>query len=190
VPIGQRSVSLTHDDFLVDWLSLEWVLVSKAYETGYDGAVVLDIGAHKGYVSAYAVAAGAHAVIAYEPELRNFELLERCAASRGAQGADWLLRCFAVGAESGEAELHISSASWGHELHPPDAFSQFEVGVQKVPIIAMADVLAEAAALSVDEVLIETHPCAPRASRAQEDRGLEFADAPHASVSSRSIRST
>lgn len=190
VRLGHGAVPLTHDDFAIDWYSLEWVLVAEAYEADYEGAVVLDIGAHKGYVSAYAVAGGARAVIAYEPETRNFELLEQCAASYRGHGTEWWLRRSAVGAESGTAELRVSSASWGHALHPPDAFSRFEVGVQQVSVAAMADVLAEARALSggnaplivkintegeecatvlgtppdcwrsVDEVLIETHPWA------------------------------
>ena len=39
-------------------------------------------------------------------------------------------------------------ASWGHSLHPPDECAQHEVGVERVPVEAMAEVLAEAAALA------------------------------------------
>ena len=148
VRLGHGAVPLTHDDFAIDWYSLEWVLVDEAYAMDYTGAVVLDIGAHKGYFSAYAVAGGARAVIAYEPEAQNFELLEQCAASYGSQGTEWRLRRAAVGAEHGEAELHVSSASWGHALHPPDSSAPYEVGVQRVPVDAMTAALAEAEELA------------------------------------------
>jgi hypothetical protein len=39
------------------------------------------------------------------------------------------------------------SASWGHALHPPDDWSEFEVGVQRVPVAAVADVLVDASSL-------------------------------------------
>ena len=58
------------------------------------------------------------------------------------------MRAAAVAAERGEAELHVMSASWGHALHPPDAFAEYEVGTQRVPVAAVADVLAEASALA------------------------------------------
>ena len=45
--------------------------------TDYAGAVVLDLGAHKGYFGAYALARGARLVISFEPETANLELLER-----------------------------------------------------------------------------------------------------------------
>ena len=79
--------------------------------------------------------------------------------------------------------------SWGHALAPPETFAQYEVGLEPVDAVALADVLAEVAALrggsrlvvkvnieggecpailatpasawaDVDEVFVETHPWA------------------------------
>jgi hypothetical protein len=60
------------------------------------------------------------------------------------------VRSTAVGPERGEAELHVMDASWGHALHPPDEWAQYEVGVERVPVEAMSDVLAEAGSLASD----------------------------------------
>ena len=56
------------------------------------------------------------------------------------------------------------SASWGHALHPPDAFSEYEVGTQRVRVLALADVLERAHALAagagvVVKVNIEGEEC-------------------------------
>lgn len=187
---GQGELLLSHDDFAIDWETLKFVVSDEAYATDYDGAVVLDLGAHKGYFGAYALAHGARTVISLEPERANLELLERSAASFRARGADWRVRPMAVGAEAGEAELHVMGASWGHALHPPRAFAEHEVGRQRVPVCAASDLLAEARTLAgadapvvvkvntegeecaivlgtpassweaADEVLVEMHPWA------------------------------
>lgn len=142
LPLGPTTVFLSHDDFEIDWKSLAFVAVDDAYTGDYEGAVVVDVGAHKGYFAAWALHRGARAVISYEPEAANFALLER-AAHRARRG-EWRTRPTAVGAEPGEAELHVMSASWGHALHPPAAFSEYETGVQRVEVEALRDVLAEA----------------------------------------------
>jgi FkbM family methyltransferase len=190
VPCGPGQVFLSHDDYAVDWESFKFVVADDAYATDYRGSVVLDIGAHKGYFGAYALAHGAKSVVSFEPERGNVELLERSAASYRARGADWRIRAVAVGAEEGVADLHVMSASWGHALHPPAAFAEHEVATQRVPVVAAAAILAEARALAgasgrlvvkvniegeecttvletpasawrdVDELFVETHPWA------------------------------
>ena len=144
---GRGELFLTQDDYAIDWETLKNVFVDEPYPTAYEGAVVLDLGAHKGYFGAYALEHGARTVISYEPETANLERLERSAESFREGGADWQVRRSAVGAGAGEAELHVMSASWGHALHPPDDWSEFEVGVQRVPVAAVADVLAEGSSL-------------------------------------------
>lgn len=148
VRYGHGTVFLSDADFGIDWESLKFVVADHAYPTEYGSALVLDIGAHKGYYGAYALANGARAVVSFEPEGANCELLERAAATYRAQGADWQVRRVAVGAEAGKAELHVMGASWGHALHPPEEFSQYEVGTEQVPVEAMTEVLAEAASLA------------------------------------------
>jgi FkbM family methyltransferase len=145
---GPGTVFLSHDDYAIDWESLKFVAADRAYLTDYAGAIVLDVGAHKGYYGAYALANGAQTVLSFEPESANVELLERAAASYRERGRDWQVRHAAVGAARGEAELHVMGASWGHALHPPDAFAEYEVGLERVTVQAMADVLAEADALA------------------------------------------
>jgi FkbM family methyltransferase len=145
------TVYLSRDDYEIDWASFAFVAVDDAYAGDYDDALVVDVGAHKGYYGAYALAHGARAVVSYEPEGANFALLERAAADARSRGGDWETRCCAVGAASGEAELHVMGASWGHALHPPAAFAEHEVGTQLVPVAALADALAEAEALAGGE---------------------------------------
>jgi FkbM family methyltransferase len=150
---GPTELRLSHDDFAIDWETLKFVL-DDAYATDYRGSVVLDVGAHKGYFGAYALARGARTVVSFEPERANVDLLERSAAWAVARGADWRVRPVAVGASAGEAELHVMGASWGHALHPPDAFAEHEVGTQRVPVEALADVLAEAGSLARGEAQV------------------------------------
>jgi FkbM family methyltransferase len=150
VQYGPGRVLLSHDDYAIDWESLKFVVADHAYPADHAGAVVLDLGAHKGYYGAYALAGGARTVISFEPERTNAEYLERTAADYRARGADWRVRHAAVGASQGEAELHVMGASWGHGLHPPEEWAQYEVGVERVAVEAMADVLAEAASLAAE----------------------------------------
>jgi FkbM family methyltransferase len=186
LPLGASTVFLSSDDFEIDWASLAFVAVDEAYAGDYRGAVVVDIGAHKGYYGAYALEQGARAVVSYEPETANYGLLARAAA---ASRSRWDTHHAAVGAERGEAELHVMGASWGHALHPPDAFARYEVGVERVRVEPLADVLAEAVVLAegarvivkvniegaecpailgtppsawegIDELYVETHPWA------------------------------
>ncbi len=148
VRYGEGTLFLSDGDFGVDWESLKFVVADQAYPTQYDSSLVLDVGAHKGYYGGYALARGARTVISFEPEASNCELLERAAATYRAHGADWRVRRVAVGAVPGCAELHVMGASWGHSLHPPAEFSEYEVRTEQVPVEAMADVLAEAASLA------------------------------------------
>lgn len=186
LPLGAATVFLSHADFEIDWASLAFVAVDEAYAGDYRGAVVVDVGAHKGYYGAYALERGARAVVSYEPETANFGLLERAAAAARSR---WDTHRAAVGAERGEAELHVMGASWGHALQPPEAFAQYEVGVERVRVEPLADVLAHAVALAggarviakvniegaecpailgtepsawggIDELYVETHPWA------------------------------
>ena len=50
------------DDFPVDWKAFAEVFADRPYEGPFDGASVLDVGAHKGYFGAFALAAGAAVV--------------------------------------------------------------------------------------------------------------------------------
>jgi hypothetical protein len=71
VRYGPGTVYLSHDDYDVDWESLKFVIADEAYPGDHAGAVVLDLGAHKGYYGAYAIANGARLVVSFEPETAN-----------------------------------------------------------------------------------------------------------------------
>jgi FkbM family methyltransferase len=164
LPLGTATIYLSHGDYEIDWASLAFVAVDEAYAGDYHGAVVVDVGAHKGYYGAYALAHGAGAVVSYEPERANFALLERSAATVRGRGGEWHARQSAVGAERGEAELHVMGASWGHALHPPEAFAEHEIGVEHVRVEALAEVLADASDLAggarvIVKVNIEGEEC-------------------------------
>ncbi|HUF01277.1 MAG TPA: FkbM family methyltransferase [Gaiellaceae bacterium] len=145
--VGAARVPISHADYGVDWKTMHGVLVERAYAFDYRGAVVVDIGAHKGCYGAYALARGARAVVSYEPEETNYGYLEECAAGVRAAGGQWHTHRAAVAAHAGTAELHVMRASWGHAL-APSAAAEGEVGVQRVATVTMADVLAEAGALA------------------------------------------
>ena len=164
LPLGASRIYLSHDDYEIDWASLAFVAVDEAYAGDYRGAFVVDVGAHKGYYAAYALARGARGVVSYEPERANFALLERAASAARERGSTWDTRRCAVGAEPGEAELHLMGASWGHALNPPGAFAEYETGVERVRVEAFADVLGEAVACAggahvIVKVNIEGEEC-------------------------------
>lgn len=190
-PFGNGTIFLSHDDFDIDLKSLAFVVVDEPYRTDYAGTVVLDLGAHKGYYGAYALAHGARAVVSFEPERANVELLERASATFGGRAGAWQVRDAAVGSARGTAELHVMGASWGHALHPPERFAQYEVDTQQVRVEPLSEVLTEAEGMKVggarlvvklnvegeecdivlgtspsawkaaDEVFVETHAWAP-----------------------------
>jgi FkbM family methyltransferase len=139
---------VTHADYAVDWETVKSIVVDRIYELDYTDAVVLDIGSHKGYFGAFALERGARTVISLEPESANFQLLQRCAESYRGSRADWRLRQVGVGALAGEAELHVMDASWGHTLEPPEEWAKYEVGIERVRIVPMAELLAEAGELA------------------------------------------
>jgi FkbM family methyltransferase len=189
VPYGPASVYLSAADYAVDRASFVFAVVEASYATEYREAVVLDVGAHKGYYGAYAVTHGARAVVAYEPESTNLAVLERTAQGYRDAGTEWLVHRAAVDASAGTAQLHVMDGSWGHALGPPERFAEHEVGVEPVEVVALAQALADAAGISptarlvvklniegaecsavlgtppaawapVDEVFVETHPWA------------------------------
>ena len=189
IPYGAGTVYLSDADFAVDRASFAFAIAEGSYVTDYRNAVVLDVGAHKGYYAAYAVAHGAHAVVTYEPESANLAVLKRTAAGYRAHGVTWHVRQAAVDARQGRAALHVMGASWGHALEPPDAFARHEIGMETVDVVALELALgdvtqlhsggrvivkiniegAECSAIlgtaadawrDVDELFVETHPWA------------------------------
>ncbi len=135
---------VTRDDYEVDWETLKSIVSDGIYPADYDGAVVLDIGAHKGYYGAYVLAHGARRVVSFEPESANADLVRRSIAGRPSDV--WSVEEAAVGSVAGEAELHVMDASWGHALAPPESWAEYEVETRRVPVVAFDDALARATA--------------------------------------------
>ena len=146
--LGKGRIPISHDEYGIDWETMRTIVVDRAYELDYRGAVVLDIGAHRGCFGAYALERGARAVLSFEPEEANFGYLTRCAAAYREAGCDWQVHRAAVGSVSGAADLHVMASSWGHALSPSQHAAPDEVGVQRVPVVGTADVLAEAGELA------------------------------------------
>ena len=113
------------------------------YACDYRGAVVIDVGAHKGYFGAYACSQGAKRVISYEPQSENFDALRAAAASFTVTGRDWQVHRAAVTSSTGEAELRVSGESWTHSLLPLPDGARREVGQERVSTIAMREILKE-----------------------------------------------
>ena len=132
------------ESFSVDRIAYFGVFLEGWYRSDYRDAVVIDVGGHKGYFGAYALLEGAAEARSYEPESRNFAALERSAASfRGP----WRLHRAAVGSASGAVELHVSAESAGHSVvHEEHEGERRVLGSERVAMVAMQDVLEEAAA--------------------------------------------
>lgn len=156
VPIGPARVPISRADYGVDWETMRTIVVDRAYEADYRGAVVVDVGAHKGAFGAYALEQGARLVLSYEPEETNYRYLEACAAAVPAQ--HWRTHRAAVGSSAGTAELQVMDASWGHALTPSAESAADRIGVQQVPVAAMADVLRAARELAgSDRVVVKVN---------------------------------
>lgn len=147
VRYGGARVYLTRADYAIDRASFVFAVAEATYATDYRDAAVLDIGAHKGFVSAYAIAHGARAAVSYEPESANLAVLERTAAGYRERGALWRIHSAAVDVASGRTDLHVLAGSWGHALDPPARFAEHEVGIERVEVVALEQAIADAAAL-------------------------------------------
>jgi FkbM family methyltransferase len=140
IPVGRALVELGGaGSFPVDWRAFVEVLAERPYRTDYTGAVVLDVGAHKGYFGAYALERGARRVLSVEPEAENFATLARAADPLGPR---WIVRNAAVSDAPGTGTLRLAATSWAHSLAP----IRDEVGEQRVELVTLAQLLDELAA--------------------------------------------
>jgi FkbM family methyltransferase len=136
IQIGRTTVSLGGTGgFPIDWQAFVEIFADEPYATDYAGANVLDIGGHKGYFGAYALARRAMFVVSVEPADENYDRLAKSAA-RAADG--WRALQAAVGDSAGAATLHLAATSWAHSLHTVDD----PVGAQSVAVITLTDALA------------------------------------------------
>ena len=130
------------DSFAVDRVAYFGIFLQGWYSADYRGAIVIDVGAHKGYYGAFALLEGAKEVRSFEPETANFAALRRAADSFGDA---WVIHNRAVSAEAGEVVLHVNAESAGHSIVQEDSDKRPTIGTQTVTLVPMAEVLEDAA---------------------------------------------
>jgi FkbM family methyltransferase len=136
VPVGDAIVELgSGHDFPIDWKAFTEIFGTLQYSARFRDARVLDVGAHKGYFGALALAEGATVVLSFEPALRNYEALERTA---GRLGDRWHVRNAALGASEGHGTLLLDSTPWAHSLVEVER----PAGEQIVSIVTLEQALA------------------------------------------------
>jgi FkbM family methyltransferase len=141
-PVAAGSLYFGRESFPVDRVAYLGIFLEGWYDADYRDAVVVDIGGHMGYFGAFALHAGAGEVRSYEPEATNFATLERAARSFDRP---WQVHRAAVGSEAGEATLHVNAESASHSIvHEQVGGARPTVGAQTVPVVPMAEVLADA----------------------------------------------
>lgn len=152
VPVSNGVVRL--DSFhRSDWQVFRGVFGKRTYETEYENTIVIDIGAHRGIFSAYALQHGCSVLLAYEPEAKNFRLLEENIglSSRGDQVAAAHKK--AVGRENGLVEFYVYDEGWSHSTCPRS--DKRLVRQTSVESLGLDDVLDEAKAyVAADEKII------------------------------------
>lgn len=143
VQYASSTVTLVADTFYIDYCTLYGLVVDRQFLSDFEGAVVIDIGAHKGYYGAMALALGAARVVSFEPASQNFRYLERASASLYPGTQTWRTNQSAVGTADGVATLSLSGSSWGHSLLAPVGGEV--IGTECVEVVSLASVLEEAA---------------------------------------------
>lgn len=153
VSLPSVDLYVTSDGSLADIGALYEIFVSEDYRSDYRGAVVIDLGGHKGYYGGYALVNGASAVASFEPESSNFRLLQRAANSlEQSRSATWQVSKAAVGARDGEAILHVSSDSWTHSFIERPGQS---IAGQTTKVVPMSRVLEEARSLGPGRIVVK-----------------------------------
>ena len=134
-------VLLGKESYGIDALTLAYIWGQRAFPMTCRGRVVVDLGAHKGYFSAWALAKGAGHVYSYEPQTGNFDAMVQ-AQKLNSRSAAWTCVRAAVGRSTGMAELFVSEESWAHSLHGEmvDAIS-----VEQVRLETLREVLGRVA---------------------------------------------
>ncbi len=108
-------VLLSGRDFVYDKNPFKEIFSDGIYRTDYKDAIVLDVGAHKGYLTIFALANGARKVYAYEPDKFNFSFLEKNVNLNGFNDRVLLLNK-AVAKETAERDFFVMQSSASHSL--------------------------------------------------------------------------
>ncbi len=155
VRLPAAAVFLARESFPIDVQQLLDILGRQPYVTDYTGASVLDIGGHKGYYGAYALSAGAACVSSFEPELSNFEYLQRSAAAATGPRRRWVAEKIAVGGAEGYADLTVSQESWAHSLVSGSDADRTRAGSDRVRVTPASRLIDEAAARTAARLIVK-----------------------------------
>lgn len=139
VPLLGGPVFLGGESLYIDALTLNYLWGEGVFSTDWRDRVVVDLGAHKGYFGAWALANGATFVLSCEPSSSNFARLER-ARRDNVRSAAWDVQRVAVGRTEGVASLHVSSESWGHSIQAGMVDS---VSKEQVRVVTLAGLLQQ-----------------------------------------------
>jgi FkbM family methyltransferase len=134
-------VILGRESYGIDALTLGYVWGQHALPMTCRGRVIVDLGAHKGYFSAWALSQGAVHVFSYEPQSANFDAMVQAQRQNSRSGA-WTCVQAAVGQSTGTAELFIAEESWAHSLHREMVDA---VAVEEVPMVTLSEVMRRVA---------------------------------------------
>jgi FkbM family methyltransferase len=137
---SEKRVYLSASDDKTDRSVFREIFLRRCYATRYADAVVIDIGAHKGYFGAFAQRHGAAAVHSFEPSSENFRFLELTAGSFRRSGHAWEISRAAVSSHEGDAILALDTDSWAHRLLEPGADAARQ-GIERVSCLEMAKLL-------------------------------------------------
>jgi FkbM family methyltransferase len=117
IPVPGGKVYVGDESPLIDVTTILDIWEEDMFPADCAGRVVIDIGAHKGYFGAWALAQGAQAVISCEPQSENFGAL-RLSRLTNVRRLAWQVNQVAVGSAPGRARLFLSNESWAHSLYP------------------------------------------------------------------------
>jgi FkbM family methyltransferase len=117
IELKSGTLFLPPNDIIGDVSVFNEIFLDGSYTTSYVDSVVIDLGGHRGYFGAYALTMGAKAVHSFEPEPRNYGVLQRCVESFRASGHQWTIENSAVADHDGDADLYLWEESYGHSLY-------------------------------------------------------------------------
>ncbi len=113
IPLRRHRV-LIDGYHLPDWKVLSGVFIDGIYDTDYHEAIVVDVGAHRGLYSAFALHAECAVLVAFEPAPSNFSFLQYNIDSFRSPWQTTVAHQKAVGGRTGSVEFHVYSESWSH----------------------------------------------------------------------------
>ncbi len=147
--VGAGAVVALEQGHLPDWRTFHEIFVYREYADDYAGAVVADLGAHRGMCLAYALSQGARCVLSYEPCSDNMAILRQVARRNDPRGSRTLLRSSAVGGAARTARLAVAAESWRHSLVDEASETAHDAAkaLQEVQVVAFDEVMRELASL-------------------------------------------